>query len=1178
MLMLDSENDGKAGSLPPLLRGATSNIALQNDTSEGKFRLLVQGTNVYALFLIDPDGRVASWNEGARRIFGYEEDEILGQPAAVTFTPEDRNNQAPEQELSTAMREGRAADVRWHLRKDGSRFWADGILERLTDEAGNFQGFAKVLRDATRDKEASDRLAESEEKYRTLFDSVDVGFCVIELLFDEQGQAIDYRFLSTNPAFERQSGLIEVVGNTMRQLVPNHDDFWFQWYGNIALTGKAERFENYAAAMGRWFDVYAVRVGLAEERKVAVLFTDITGRKGNEDALRRSEAQLRDAQARLEVALSAGNIATWTFDVVQNRVVADANLARLFSVDPVAAAGGELDVYLQAIHPDDRARVAETIQDAVVHKDDYEAEYRVVLGDGSYRWLVARGKVERDASGVAVALPGVVIDVTEQVQQQHREQFLVDFTFRTQTLTEPDAVIADAARSLIAFLQVSRCVFYEINLDADRITVQADFCANPSLPSVVGVLPLLAFGQPITQELKAGRNFVVDDVRAAGEMVPPDYAPAYEAVGARAVAAAPAVYSDRLVSGMSVHSSTPRHWQPGEVELLRTVVERTWLLVEVLRQRRALSEETEKRRVAAEQERRRLTDIFMRAPAFMTVLRGPEHRYERANRPYYQLIGRQGEFDAQTIIGKTVAEVIPEVAEQGFTTLLDQVYQTGESYTGTDTRVVFQFSPDAPPDEHFLDFTFQPLYEDDGTISGVLVHGVDLTSRKRLEQERERLIDEQQALLAEARTRAEHEALLNQISDAVRGSVDADAILQSAVAVLGQGLGADRCYFIRYDQTRDTARVSPEWLRDTAEIQPLVGRSLQMSPYSVNRNRAFTAGRTQAVNDVVAYDPNDAAPLLALSIRALLRVPIQTGTQMTALTVAMAHQPRDWTEDEKRLVENVAALLRSSLEAAHVQQRERNIAQQLQAALQPLAPENLPRLALEGYYRPALAEAMVGGDFYDVFSLDGNCTALVVGDLSGKGLAAASEVATVRNMLRYALYSTPKIAEAVTNLNHHLVEHGLLSGFSTLFVGVFDSQQSTLAYANCGQEQGLLWRKATGQVEYLMPTGPVMGGFDRGARFNQETVVLLPGDVLALFTDGLTEVGPSRKDLLEVEGVSRVLCDCCTDMSLRADPKALVTALIAGVDDYARGGVRDDIALLVGIASEIDTKFIPAQH
>jgi PAS domain-containing protein len=100
-----------------------------------------------------------------------------------------------------------------------------------------------------------------EEKYRTLFDSIDEGFCTIEVLFDEHGEAVDYRFLESNPTFERQTGLENAGGKTVRELAPEHEDFWFDVYGRIARTGEAIRFEHEAAALGRFYDVYAFRIG-----------------------------------------------------------------------------------------------------------------------------------------------------------------------------------------------------------------------------------------------------------------------------------------------------------------------------------------------------------------------------------------------------------------------------------------------------------------------------------------------------------------------------------------------------------------------------------------------------------------------------------------------------------------------------------------------------------------------------------------------------------------------------------------------------------------------------------------------------------------------------------------------------------------------------------------------------
>ena len=255
-------------------------------------------------------------------------------------------------------------------------------------------------------------------------------------------------------------------------------------------------------------------------------------------------------------------------------------------------------------------------------------------------------------------------------------------------------------------------------------------------------------------------------------------------------------------------------------------------------------------------------------------------------------------------------------------------------------------------------------------------------------------------------------------------------------------------------------------------------------------------------------------------------------------------------------------------EAALAGERERMIAGQLQAALQPLLPTQAPGLALTHYFEPALQISEgVGGDFYDGFALGGGRTALVVGDISGKGLAAAVQVATVRNMLRAFVYTQPLLSAAVTALNGVLATQTLLSGFATLFVGVYDAGTGELHYVGCGQEPALVRRAGTGAVVELGHTGPVLGVFPK-AVFAEETITLASGDALAIFTDGLTEVGASRRTMLGIEGVSALFGAALPKPFQRDAAEVavqLALRLIAGVDAAAENGIRDDVCLLLGV-------------
>jgi PAS domain S-box-containing protein len=138
---------------------------------------------------------------------------------------------------------------------------------------------AVIFKDITESLLARQKLQENEEKYRSLFETMDQGFCILEVIFDADNQPVDYRFLEINPTFEEQSGLIQAVGKTARELVPNLESHWFELYGDVALTGKPNHFIDGSEAMGRWFEVYAFRLGGGDSRKVALLFTNITERK-----------------------------------------------------------------------------------------------------------------------------------------------------------------------------------------------------------------------------------------------------------------------------------------------------------------------------------------------------------------------------------------------------------------------------------------------------------------------------------------------------------------------------------------------------------------------------------------------------------------------------------------------------------------------------------------------------------------------------------------------------------------------------------------------------------------------------------------------------------------------------------------------------------------------------------
>ncbi|MGN6377073.1 MAG: PAS domain-containing protein, partial [Sphingomonas sp.] len=137
------------------------------------FQLLVDAVTDYALYMLDPEGRIVTWNAGAERLKGYSAEEIIGEHFSRFFTQEDLRAGLPARALATAAREGRFEAEGWRVRKDGTRFWANAILDPIRDDAGQLIGFAKITRDITERRERERALRESEQRFQLLVSSVE---------------------------------------------------------------------------------------------------------------------------------------------------------------------------------------------------------------------------------------------------------------------------------------------------------------------------------------------------------------------------------------------------------------------------------------------------------------------------------------------------------------------------------------------------------------------------------------------------------------------------------------------------------------------------------------------------------------------------------------------------------------------------------------------------------------------------------------------------------------------------------------------------------------------------------------------------------------------------------------------------------------------------------------------
>ena len=252
--------------------------------SEERFHNMADNAPVM-IWVTDPTGACTYLSRSWYDLTGQTEETGLGFGWLSRVHPDDF--ELVQQLFLTANQRQEAFALEYRLqRQDGEYIWAIDAASPWFGGEGQFKGYIGSVLDISERKQAEQTLRQREERYRTLFESIDEGFCVVELLFDQNHTPIDYRVLEVNPTFEQQTGLHQAVGKTARQL--NIEEHWIEIYGQVALTGEPVRFENGSEILNRWFDVYACCTGEPEARKVAIVFKDISDRKQAEELLRRA--------------------------------------------------------------------------------------------------------------------------------------------------------------------------------------------------------------------------------------------------------------------------------------------------------------------------------------------------------------------------------------------------------------------------------------------------------------------------------------------------------------------------------------------------------------------------------------------------------------------------------------------------------------------------------------------------------------------------------------------------------------------------------------------------------------------------------------------------------------------------------------------------------------------------
>lgn len=282
--------------------------------------------------------------------------------------------------------------------------------EWTADEVALIEQTAERTWAAVERAKAERALRAGEERFRSLFESMDEGYCVVEPVFDESGRAVDYRYLLANPALEQHTGLRDVVGKTAREVMPTHEDHWIEAYARVAATGQPFRLTDRVADLGRWYEVSAFPVGGGQ---VGVLFADVTARREAEEAL-------RERDERLQLAVAIARMGTFEIDLSTDAVVVNEPGRAIYGWADTRTTFSRVQTHF---HPDDKNEVMRQVEAAFnpAGPGVFELEQRIIRTDGAVRWLRVRGRALFEGEGNArraMLCVGAFLDVTDQKEAE----------------------------------------------------------------------------------------------------------------------------------------------------------------------------------------------------------------------------------------------------------------------------------------------------------------------------------------------------------------------------------------------------------------------------------------------------------------------------------------------------------------------------------------------------------------------------------------------------------------------------------------------------------------------------------------------------------------------------------------------------------------------------------------
>lgn len=380
----------------------------EREALEAKMEMTAILNNLpFLAWLKDENGRFMSVNKQFAEACGKSIDDIVGYTDYEVCNEELTLKYITDDEEVVKSREKKYYEEKIEDRR--GEIWFETYKTPIFGLDGSVTGTTGIARDITEKKKMMHLIESQEKKFRLLFENMTNGFSLHEVILNDNGEPIDFKCLMVNKAYENQMNqrAKDIIGKTMLEINPHADKATIQMYCNVAITGTPLHMEYLSKTFNRYFRTftYSPQKGL-----FALISEDITDKK-------QMEEELTKISERLKLATKAANVGIWEYDILNNSLVWDDAMYRLYGVSEDEFSGA-YEAWERGLHPDDLEISRQHLKEAILGNRDFNPEFRVVWNDGSIHHIKANSVVLRDKKGKPLKMIGTNWDVTERINYE----------------------------------------------------------------------------------------------------------------------------------------------------------------------------------------------------------------------------------------------------------------------------------------------------------------------------------------------------------------------------------------------------------------------------------------------------------------------------------------------------------------------------------------------------------------------------------------------------------------------------------------------------------------------------------------------------------------------------------------------------------------------------------------